>query len=137
MWWETWSYVVFLLMGLTLIIPLWNLTKVPLVMVSGCPWSGGSCWGGRLFNGDIQIRDVMQDEVHKWLILVFADMLDKQLRWELFSQFVGSQPVLRKRVIEFISNCKEEVERRCDQTRMLRLTRAAIGGQLFGDLCKI
>ena len=60
----------------------------------------------------------MQDEVHKWLILVFADMLDKQLRWELFSQFVGSQPVLRKHVIEFISNCKEEVERQCDQTVM-------------------
>ena len=108
--WEAGSYVAFLPMGLTLIIPLRNSTKVPLATVSKGPWSEGSRWGAVPFNGDIQIRNVTQYEVHKRLILVFADMLDKRLRRELFSQFVGSQPVLRKRVIEFIGNCKEEAE---------------------------
>ena len=50
----------------------------------------------------------MQDEVYERLVLVFADILDKRLRRELFPQFVGGQPVLCKPVIEFVDNCKEE-----------------------------
>ena len=60
------------------------------------------------FNGDIQIRDVMQDKVDERLILVFANVFNKRLRRELLSQLVGGQPVLSKPVIKFVDNCKEE-----------------------------
>jgi hypothetical protein len=80
---------------------------VPLATVNRRPTSEVSWWDVVPFNGDIQIRDITQDKVYKRLILVFADVLDKRLRRELFSQFVGGQPILRKRVIEFVGNCKE------------------------------
>jgi len=59
---------------------------------------------GAAFNGDIQIRDVMQDEVDERLIPVFANVLNKRLRRELCSQFVGGQPVLCESIIEFIDD---------------------------------
>jgi hypothetical protein len=63
---------------------------------------------GLPFNGDIQIRDVMQDKVHERFVLVFANVLDEGLRWELFPEFVSGQPVLCKCVIESIDDCEEE-----------------------------
>ena len=102
----TGSYVAFRPMGLTLIIPLRNSTKVPLVTVNKCP-NPNDLAGVSPFNRDIQVRDVMQDEVHERLIPIFTNGLNKRLGWKLFSQFVGGQPVLSKSVIEFIDNCKE------------------------------
>ena len=50
----------------------------------------------------------MQDKFHQDFVTIFADMLDKRLRWELFSEFVRREPVLRERVVEFIDDCKKE-----------------------------
>lgn len=50
----------------------------------------------------------MQDEVHERLVPALANILDKRLRWELFSQLIGGQPVLGKGVVEFIDNYKEK-----------------------------
>ena len=84
------------------------------------------------FNRDIQVRDVMEDEVHERFIFLFTDMLNKRLRRELFAQFVGGQPILGEPVIEFINNCKEEgFERQGHRNGVSRRTWAAIDGQLF------
>ena len=60
------------------------------------------------FNRNIQVRDIMQDKFHQDFVTIFADMLDKRLRWELFSEFVRREPVLRERVVEFIDDYKKE-----------------------------
>jgi len=49
----------------------------------------------------------MQDEVHERLVLVFADVLNKRLRRELFALFVGGQPILGEPIVEFADNCKD------------------------------
>ena len=49
----------------------------------------------------------MQDEVYERFIPLFANMLDKRLRWKLFTLFIGGQSVLGKRVVELIDNYKK------------------------------
>ena len=66
----------FLPMGLTLIIPLRNSTKVPLLTVSASgmkyPTESASP-----FDRNVQIRNVMQDKVHEDLVFILADILDE------------------------------------------------------------
>ena len=74
--WGVGYYVAFLPMGLTLIIPLRNSTKVPLLTVSafGVKYLTG---GASPFNRNVQICDVMQDKVHEDLVFILADILDE------------------------------------------------------------
>ena len=101
----------FLPMGLTLIIPLRNSTKVPLLTVSASeamhPTEGASP-----FNGNVQIRNVMQDKVHEDLVFILANIIDERWRRKLFSEFVRRQSILCKRVVEFINGCKKIYELR-------------------------
>lgn len=51
-------------------------------------------------NGNIQIRDVMQDKLDELLVLVLAQPLDKRVRRERDAELEGREPVLREAEVE-------------------------------------
>ena len=92
-------------MGLTLIIPLRNSTKVPLDTLTGyCVLStiiGRRGRGAGLpFDWNIQVGNVVQNEVHKRLVSLLAEELDERLRWQGLAKFVGDETVLSERIVE-------------------------------------
>ena len=46
----------------------------------------------------------MQDEVYQNLVSIFTDVFDERLGLESLSHSIGSQPILRKRVIKVVDN---------------------------------
>lgn len=53
---------------------------------------------------DIEVSDVMKKEVNEFLISFLAQEIDEGLRWQLLSEFIGSQAIFSKGVIEFIED---------------------------------
>jgi hypothetical protein len=67
-------------MGLTLIIPFRNSTKVPLLDQFQSGWRLlGEQYVSVPLNRDVQVCHVMQDEVDKLFIAFFSDELDERL----------------------------------------------------------
>lgn len=67
----------FLPIGLTLIIPFRNSTKVPLLILISLLFKQQN---ERIpLDWDVHVSDVVQDEVDKLFVLVFANELDKRL----------------------------------------------------------
>ena len=55
---------------------------------------------GAPLDGNIQIRNIMQDELDQLLVLVLPQPLNEAMARQRLSKLVRSQSVLRKRVVE-------------------------------------
>ena len=96
-------------MGETLTMPLRNSTNVPLQsrprdqrQVRPHPLPPDAP-----LDGNVQIRQVVQDEVDQRLVLLLAEPVDKGLRRELLALLVRRQPVLREAVVPLRENWGE------------------------------
>ena len=100
------TYLAFLPIGLTLIIPLRNSTKVPLE--KRVSTKSRKIFGLEMtlpFDRDVHVCDIMKNEIHEWLVLLLADPFDERLRLKLFSELVSNKAVLGEGVVKIVDDC--------------------------------
>lgn len=56
-------------------------------------------------DGNIQVRNVVQNEFDHLLVLLLADMANPRLRGERLTEFVCSQSILREAVVKLLQYC--------------------------------
>ena len=89
-----------------------SITELNKGAPSYCKWasqSEGFCWDPLPFYRNIQIRDIMQDEIHKRLIPFFSNALNKGLWLELLPNLrrsVHSQQI-RNRICQWLQRGTE------------------------------